>query len=430
MDAATRPHVLDLSLPRASRVERLPHGRQGGGVLGGPRVLGDLRRPSDRDRREDRQGALAQDRFQLQGRAAVQRRAAGREGQGHSRSGDQRVRRQLLGGRVRRPHRQRDLALQDRAGARRTRQRDVARRFLDARRCAHLGDRLLRSGHQSDVLGHGQSESRLERWPQELCRQPLWRLGRRARRRYRKAEVVLPVHAERRVRLGFGAGSRACDDRVAGEAEESDALGQSQWLLLRARSRRRPVPVRQGVREAELEPRVRQRPPGEGARGEADARRHGDLSGHAGWHELVLTVVQSADRPVLRLRVGQLLGDLDLRRGASVETVHEVHGPRAPGRRQRPRRGPGGWRPCQRVEPDGSRRLWRGPRPRSENRRKEVGVQDGRLHRSRCSDDRDPISCSRAAAKATSSPSTRARASCCGEPISAARSPAVRSPSR
>ena len=92
-----------------------------------------------------------------------------------------------------------------------------------------------------------------------------------------------------------------------------------------ARSRQRPVPVRQGVREAELEHRVRQRPAGEGAWREADAGGHGDLSGHAGRHELVLTIVQSAHGSVLRLCVGQLLGDLDLGRSAAVEAVHQVH---------------------------------------------------------------------------------------------------------
>ena len=64
-----RAGVLDLPLPRASGVERVPDGREGRRVLGGPRVLGDLRRPSHRDRCEDRQGDLAQDRLQLQGRA-------------------------------------------------------------------------------------------------------------------------------------------------------------------------------------------------------------------------------------------------------------------------------------------------------------------------------------------------------------------------
>ena len=91
-------------------------------------------------------------------------------------------------------------------------------------------------GNQPDVLGHGQSESRMERRSAQSRRQPLWRFGRRARRRHRKAEVVLPVHAERRVRLGFRAGAGARDDRLAGQAAQGDALGQSQRLLLRARS--------------------------------------------------------------------------------------------------------------------------------------------------------------------------------------------------
>ena len=40
-------------------------------------------------------------------------------------------------------------------------------------------------------------------------RQPLHRLGRRARRRHRQAEVALPVHAARRLRLRLGADPRA-----------------------------------------------------------------------------------------------------------------------------------------------------------------------------------------------------------------------------
>ena len=117
---------------------------------------------------------------------------------------------------------------------------------------------------------------------------------------------------------------------------------------------------------------------------------------------------------VLRVGVGQLLRDRDLCRSATVEAVHEVHRPRAPQRGQRPRRWSTRRRPGGSVEPHGSRRLRRGPGARPEDGRQEVGIQDGRLHRSRCADDRGVICCSRAAAKATSLPSTHAAASCCG----------------
>ena len=40
---------------------------------------------------------------------------------------------------------------------------NLGRRFLEARRRSDLGDWLLRSRNQSDVLGHRQSRSRLER---------------------------------------------------------------------------------------------------------------------------------------------------------------------------------------------------------------------------------------------------------------------------
>ena len=53
------------------------------------------------------------------------------------------------------------------AGARRARQRDVAGRLVEARRRADLGDRLLRSGNEPDVLGHRQPESRLDRQARE-----------------------------------------------------------------------------------------------------------------------------------------------------------------------------------------------------------------------------------------------------------------------
>ena len=62
-----------------------------------------------------------------------------------------------------------------------------------------------------------------------------------------QAEVALPVHAARRVRLRRHAGPGAGRHRVAGPAAEGDALGQPQRLLLRARSRHGRVPVGQAV---------------------------------------------------------------------------------------------------------------------------------------------------------------------------------------
>ena len=59
----------------------------------------------------------------------------------------------------------------------------------------------LRSGAQPDLLGHRQSRARSLRQGSRR-RQPLHRLGRRARRRHRHAQVALPVHAARHARLG------------------------------------------------------------------------------------------------------------------------------------------------------------------------------------------------------------------------------------
>ena len=76
-------------------------------------------------------------------------------------------------------------------------------------------------------------------------RQPLLRLGRRARCRHRRAEVAFPVHAERRLRLRLGAGAGARRHQLEGRAGEGDDVGEPQRLLLRARSRDRQIPARQ-----------------------------------------------------------------------------------------------------------------------------------------------------------------------------------------
>ena len=65
-----------------------------------------------------------------------------------------------------------------------------------------------RSGSQPDLLGHRKPRARLE-WRRAAWRQPVQRLGRRARRGYRRAQMAFPVHAARRVRLRLGAGSGA-----------------------------------------------------------------------------------------------------------------------------------------------------------------------------------------------------------------------------
>ena len=93
----------------------------------------------------------------------------------------------------------------------------------------------------------------------------------------RQAEVALPVHAARRLGLRRAGDPGARGHRVAGPAAQADRAGQSQRVLLRARSHRRKVPVRQAVRE-ERDVGVRadgRRPADRRAEHGADARGHG-----------------------------------------------------------------------------------------------------------------------------------------------------------
>ena len=89
----------------------------------------------------------------------------------------------------------------------------AATTFCDPEAWKHGGGSVWVTGSydpdaEPDLLGRRQPRSRLE--PRSAARrQPLHRLGRRARRRHRQAEVALPVHAERSLRLRLGAGSGA-----------------------------------------------------------------------------------------------------------------------------------------------------------------------------------------------------------------------------
>ena len=98
-------------------------------------------------------------------------------------------------------------------------QRHLDRRRVEARRRLGLGDRLLRSGAEPDLLGRRQPGARLES-RSAAGRQPLHRFGRRARRRHRRAEMALSVHAERRLRLRLGAGAGARRHELARRAGE------------------------------------------------------------------------------------------------------------------------------------------------------------------------------------------------------------------
>ena len=77
--------------------------------------------------------------------------------------------------------------------------------------------------------GTGQSRSGLER-RSAARRQPLYGFGHRARRRHRQAEVALPVHTSRRVRLRRHAGARAGGHHLAGQPAQGDVVGEPERL--------------------------------------------------------------------------------------------------------------------------------------------------------------------------------------------------------
>ena len=84
-------------------------------------------------------------------------------------------------------------------------------------------------------------------------RQPVHRLCRRARPRHRPTQVALPVHTQRRSRLGFHRGYGAGGSRMAWAlAQAADARG-SERPFLRARSNERRLPGRHSFHSPELE---------------------------------------------------------------------------------------------------------------------------------------------------------------------------------
>ena len=165
--------ILDLPIPRAAQSNAYLMVVKGLAMSGNRLFWATFRRAPDCDRREDRQVDLEQDARRLEEGPSVQCRPARRQGQSHPGAGDERIRRQLLDRCVRRAHRKAGLEIQHRRGARRARQRHMAGRPWAARRFADLGDGLLRSGNEPDVLGHRQSESRLDRRSAKPGRQSL-----------------------------------------------------------------------------------------------------------------------------------------------------------------------------------------------------------------------------------------------------------------
>ena len=99
-------------------------------------------------------------------------RAAGDQRQSDRRDGGRRIRDSRLHRRVRRENRQGSLALLHHPRQGRAGQRNLEGRFVEARRRIGLGDRLLRSGTEPDVLGHRKSGAGLE-WRHARRRQSL-----------------------------------------------------------------------------------------------------------------------------------------------------------------------------------------------------------------------------------------------------------------
>ena len=200
-------------------------------------------------------------------------------------------------------HRQGSVALLHDSRPRRAGSRDVGSRArrsashvlrsgsVEARRRIDLGDRVVRSRAEPDVLGRRQRRPRLERTisgPATTSTRDSvvaldadtgklkWHYQFTPHDRYDYDSVQVPVLA---------------DITWQRRAAQGDALGESQRQLLRARSRDGPVPARQAVREGELDERVRRKGP---ADPDAAAAGHADVSRQSGRHELVFAVIQPA----------------------------------------------------------------------------------------------------------------------------------------
>ena len=226
-------------------------------------VHGHDRRAPRRDRRQERPADVGHEGRRPKPRAtAITHGAAGREGQGHRRhrpaastaSADSSPRTTSTTGKE-------VWRFNTIPGPGRARARDLGRRLLEARRRLDLGDRLVRSGSQSHVLGHWQSGPGLESAqarPATTCTPARWSRSMPDTGKL-KWHFQFTPHDELRLRLGAGAGAR----RHAWQrhAAQADAAGQSQRLLLRARPHERQVPAGQAVRQSELGQRPRRERP-------------------------------------------------------------------------------------------------------------------------------------------------------------------------
>ncbi len=126
-----------------------------------------------------------------------------------------------------------------------------------------------------------------------------------------EAEVALPVHAERSLRLRRRAGAGARRSHLEGPAPQADAVGQPQRLLLRARSRDRRVPAGHAVREGQLGQRSRRQGPAASRRRSRSAPP--PIRAIRAAPTGTCPSLQSAHGPLLLLGVGELRHDLPAR---------------------------------------------------------------------------------------------------------------------
>ena len=137
--------------------------------------------------------------------------------------------------------RQRSLALLDRPQTRRARIRKHGReRNIDHRSGATWMTGTYDPQLDTGLLAHRQSRPRL-RWRRAPGRQSLHRFHARAGSQDRQAQVVLPVHAARRARLGRAGAARAGRHQLARPAAQAAAASQSQRILLCVRPHQRPA---------------------------------------------------------------------------------------------------------------------------------------------------------------------------------------------
>ena len=190
------------------------------------------------------------------GRLQRHQPSAHREGQDHRRARRRRVRDPRLPRRLRRDREAAVAVLHDpRTG--RAGQRYVEGRQLEDGRRRNVVDRHLRSGARHGVLADRQPGADDRPIGARRRRQPVHRFSGGTRPQYRPAQMALPVHAQRRARLGFDRGHGARRSRVARAEPEAPDARRSQRALLRARSHERGVSVRHAVHPPDVEQGLR-----------------------------------------------------------------------------------------------------------------------------------------------------------------------------